>query len=80
MNKFNKGDKVKILGKNTGSSLECSIIYKRCKKQGYGYVTGYVSNVRVSDTKGGCGDFFLEGDLEHYGFEPYLIDEGLFVI
>ena len=71
-NKFQKGDKVRIISKSIGCTSKDSSVYKRGK--GIGYVINanhsYTSSdkcVMVNSKKEGIGgDFFTYEDLELY--------------
>ena len=84
MKKFQKGDRVIIIGKSLGCILEESNVYKNGKGIGYVIDTNYNYNqagdlcIVVNDKKGKyIGDFFAPKDLELFDAPTKVID-GLF--
>lgn len=80
-NKFQNGDRVRIISKSVGCILEDSSVYK--KREGIGYVidanhsyTSYGSKCVLVHSKKeeNVGDFFTPEDLELYEIPTKVID------
>ena len=80
-NKFQKGDRVRIISKSIGCTLEDSSIYER--GEGIGYVVNANYNYNHygdrcilvdSEKEGNVGDFFAYKDIELFNDPTKIID------